>query len=74
MKKISIFVFDVNSLVSAFLTGSHANARAFDRARATGRIFSSDAINLELTDVFLRKKFDKYAPFSSRGDTEGNVH
>jgi len=66
MKRINIFIFDVNSLVSAFLTRSHNNAKAFDRARLTGRIFSSDAINLELTDVFLRKKFDKYAPFKER--------
>ena len=53
-------------MVSAFLTGSHTNAKAFDKARVIGRVFSSDAITLELTDVFLRKKFDKYAPFEER--------
>ncbi len=66
MSRTKLFVFDVNSLVSAFIVGSYANAKAFDKARNTGRIITSPLIQAELTDVFTRPKFDKYVSFESR--------
>jgi len=52
--------------VSAFLIGSHTNALAFDKAIETGRIVISHYINLELSDVFLRSKFDRFASLQDR--------
>jgi putative PIN family toxin of toxin-antitoxin system len=60
------FVFDTNALLSAFLLKSNSNALAFDKALETGEIISSEAINKEFTNVFLRKKFDRYASLSRR--------
>jgi putative PIN family toxin of toxin-antitoxin system len=66
MKRTELFVFDVNTLVSAFIVGSYANTKAFDLAIKKGRIVVSWQILLELTDVFLRPKFDKYVSLNSR--------
>ena len=52
--------------MSAFLIGSHTNALAFDKAIETGRIVISHYINLELSDVFLRSKFDRFASLQDR--------
>lgn len=60
------FIFDTNALLSAFLLKSKSNALAFDKAMDTGEIISSEAINKEFTNVFLRKKFDRYASMSKR--------
>jgi len=68
MKRTKLFVFDVNALVSAFILESETNARAFDKASSTGRIITSDAIQSELAEVFLRPKFDRYARFDDRLD------
>jgi putative PIN family toxin of toxin-antitoxin system len=65
MKK-NRFVFDTNALLSAFLLKSKSNALAFDKVLETGEIISSEAINKEFTNVFLRKKFDQYASLSKR--------
>ncbi|MDR1526695.1 MAG: PIN domain-containing protein [Dysgonamonadaceae bacterium] len=65
MKK-NRFIFDTNALLSAFLLKSKSNTLAFDKALETGEIISSEAINKEFTNVFLRKKFDRYAPLSKR--------
>jgi putative PIN family toxin of toxin-antitoxin system len=65
MKK-NRFVFDTNALLSAFLLKSKSNALAFDKALEIGEIISSEAINKEFTNVFLRKKFDQYASLSKR--------
>lgn len=66
MRKNNLFIIDVNTLVSALLTRSHTNSKAFDRARDIGRIFTSDAISRKISEVFLREKFDKYASFEER--------
>lgn len=60
MKRTELFVFDVNTLVSAFIVKSYTNAMAFDRALEIGRVVFSPIVKNELVDVFLRTKFDKY--------------
>ena len=62
----SSFIFDVNTLVSAFLVGSHTNSQAFRKALTVGRIIYTKPILKELVDVFLRRKFDKYASLNDR--------
>jgi len=64
--KNSVFVFDVNTLVSAFLIGSHTNNLAFRKALTIGKVVSTEGIKRELSDVFLRGKFDKYASLNDR--------
>jgi uncharacterized protein len=66
MKRAKIFIFDVNTLVSAFLIGSHNNNHAFRKALNIGVIVCTHEIKKELTDVFLREKFDKYASLDDR--------
>lgn len=66
MERIKLFIFDVNVLISAFIVGSHTNAKAFDHAENIGRILASRETVSELTDVFLRKKLDKYASLEDR--------
>ncbi len=64
--KNNIFVFDVNTFVSAFLIGSHTNNLAFRKALTVGKIVCTEGIKRELSDVFLREKFDKYASLNDR--------
>ncbi len=68
MKRTKLFIFDVNALVSAFILESDTNAVAFDKAMSIGRIITSKAIQLELSEVFLRSKFDRYVKFNDRLD------
>lgn len=56
------FVFDTNTLVSAFLFKNSNPRKAIDRALETGKIFVSTEAHTELEEVFLRPKFDKYLP------------
>lgn len=66
MKNNGIFIFDVNTLISAFLIGSHANSEAFRKALVLGQVICTNSILRELTDVFLREKFDRYASLNDR--------
>jgi len=66
MKRTKLFIFDVNTLVSAFIIGSDTNAKAFEKARTTGRIVISRAILSELSDVFLRPEFDRFVRLDDR--------
>ncbi len=66
MKTNNRFVFDTNVLVSAFILKSKTNAFAFDKALDTGDIISTAFINMEITDVFSRQKFDKYVSLEKR--------
>lgn len=60
------FVFDTNALVSGILLKSSNNVNAFDKAREAGVVVTSKALNKEIVDVFLRKKFDKYLILEKR--------
>jgi len=64
--RTKLFVFDVNTFVSAFIVGSDKNAKAFDKALELGRVVYTHGMWLELTEVFLRAKFDKYLSFNFR--------
>ncbi len=57
---IKIFVFDTNSLISANLSPSSTNRKAYDKAREIGITVYSDSTFTEFTEAFLRPKFDKY--------------
>lgn len=54
------FVFDTNTLVSAFLMSESTSRKALKRATELGMIVVSVAIIHEFTEVLFRKKFDKY--------------
>jgi len=61
VKKTKLFIFDVNTLVSAFLINSRTNDQAFRKAVEEGYLITTVAIREELNDVFLRRKFDRYS-------------
>jgi uncharacterized protein len=65
MKKIKHFVFDTNSLMSAFLIKSSVSARALDAALEKGRLVMSESCLQEFSEVIFRKKFDAYFPDES---------
>lgn len=54
------FVFDTNTIVSALLLPDSKPRQALDRALDLGKILLSMPALLELNDVIVRKKFDKY--------------
>src|SRR4051794_9201166 len=54
------FVFDTNTLVSAFLFKKSIVRAAYNRAQASGKLLVSDETATELGDVLQRAKFDKY--------------
>jgi uncharacterized protein len=61
-----LFVFDTNTLVSAFILGSDKPARAFDKAISLGRIVMSPDTFSELSAVFVRSKFDPFISLEQR--------
>jgi len=67
MKKTDLFIFDVNTLVSAFLIGSFTNNPAFRKALEIGLVICTNKIKKELSEVFLREKFDNM--FHSRNES-----
>jgi uncharacterized protein len=58
--KTEYFVFDTNSLISAFLIQSSVSSRAFDKAISNGRLVMSQPCLDEFTEVLFRKKLDAY--------------
>lgn len=68
MKRTKLFVFDTNTLVSAFIFGSDSPARAFDKAISIGRVVMSADTLSELSSVFVRSKFDPFTSFEHRLD------
>jgi uncharacterized protein len=64
--KSNLFVFDTNCLVSALLIPSSTSRRALKKADENGHlIFSKDTI-VELNEVLIRTKFDKYVSLEER--------
>jgi len=61
-------VIDNNILISRLLLPNSLPAAAVRRALNEGIILISEEILLELTDVFTRKKFDKYVSLSEKLD------
>lgn len=59
-RMIKYFVFDTNTLISAFLLIDSINRKAIIRAILDGEIaFSSETLN-EFKEVIFRKIFDSY--------------
>lgn len=63
---ISRFIFDTNTLVSAFLLEGGTTSLALTKAMNIGKIITTHVMQRELADVFLRSKFDKYVTFEKR--------
>lgn len=63
---IKRFIFDTNTLVSAFLLGGSTSSQAFRKALEIGEIITTQTMRRELADVFLRNKFDRYVSVESR--------
>jgi uncharacterized protein len=61
-----VFVFDTNTLVSAFMFPNSNPKKAYNLAKTTGLIFVSDITFSELETVFLRPKFDRYVHLTDR--------
>lgn len=53
------FVFDTNTIVSAALLADSIPRQAFEFAIAQGELLLSDTVQLELSEVLRRTKFDK---------------
>ena len=67
MKKTKHFVFDANTLISAFLLSHQTTAaRAYDKAKGSGTLVFSEETLDEFADVFVRPKFDKYLSLNRR--------
>jgi uncharacterized protein len=60
MKKINYFVFDTNSLISAFLIKNSVSARALDLAIVKGRLVMSEPCMREFSEILFKEKFDSY--------------
>lgn len=63
---ISRFIFDTNTLISAFLIEGNKSSLALAKAMDIGKVITTHAIKRELADVFLRSKFDRYVSFEKR--------
>ncbi|GGG90120.1 PIN domain-containing protein [Parapedobacter pyrenivorans] len=66
MKRIKLFVFDTNTLISSFLLPNSVARQALNRARRMGHIVLSKATADEFKGVFVRPKFDRYLPLAVR--------
>ena len=60
------YVFDTNTVVSAFLFGQSTPGRALETARERGTLLLSDETASELSEVLDRGKFDEYVQRETR--------
>jgi len=60
------FVFDTNSLISAYILAGSKNRQAYNTAFNTGILVYSKATFDEFMDVFARSKFEKYLTLEQR--------
>lgn len=56
----SVFVFDTNALISAFLIKHSTGDRAFRKAASEGMLAMSEPLMREFLEVLYRNKFDRY--------------
>jgi putative PIN family toxin of toxin-antitoxin system len=66
MTKNNLFVIDTNILISAFILPHSTARKALNKARKEGFVIVSQVSADELTEVFIRPKFDKYLPLEMR--------
>lgn len=64
--KNNLFVFDTNTLVSAFLSEHSKPTLAYEKAKRIGQLSASIETYDEFCDVFVRDKFDKYISLETR--------
>ncbi|MDQ3845898.1 MAG: putative toxin-antitoxin system toxin component, PIN family [Bacteroidota bacterium] len=65
--KNDIFVLDANTLISVFLLQKESTVvQAYKKAKSTGDLVMSPATYKDLSDAFLRSKFDRYVPLEDR--------
>lgn len=64
--KSKFFVFDTNTLVSAFLFRTSVPTSAYNKAKELGKLIASVDTYDEFWDVFLRPKFEKYVLMEDR--------
>lgn len=62
----NLLVLDANVFVSAIISSASKARQAFDRAVDTGIILMSDSVFLEISEVLLRPKFDRYIDRAKR--------
>jgi putative PIN family toxin of toxin-antitoxin system len=60
------FVLDTNLIVSAALLGQSAPRKAFELALSRGELLLSDAMQVELSEVLRRDKFNRYVSLETR--------
>jgi uncharacterized protein len=60
------FVLDTNTIVSAALLANSIPRLAFEFAISQGELLLSDTLQLELSEVLRRSKFDKYVSEEKR--------
>jgi uncharacterized protein len=62
----NLLILDANVFVSAIISNQSKARQAFDRAVDTGIILMSDSVFLEISEVLLRPKFDRYIDRAKR--------
>jgi len=68
------FVFDTNVAISAVLLKKSVSRRAFDKARANGKLLiSTDTLN-ELQQVLQHEKFQKYITEQERTHRDFSIY
>ena len=60
------FVFDTNALISALLFEHSTPTFAYEKAKRLGKLTASSATFAELSEVLLRRKFDRYLSLATR--------
>jgi putative PIN family toxin of toxin-antitoxin system len=60
------FVLDTNLIVSAALLGQSVPRQAFELALSRGELLLSDAMQVELSAVLKRNKFNRYVSLETR--------
>lgn len=61
-----VLVLDANLIISAALMERSVARQTFEKALLQGRIVLSEALQTELTELFLRPKFDRYLSLEKR--------
>lgn len=60
------FIFDTNTLISAFLFWNSTPKKAYNKAVTSGKLVASDETYSEFKNVFSRSKFEKYISYEDR--------
>ena len=60
------FIFDTNTLISAYILTDSKSRRAYNKAFDAGILIYSTATFDEFAETFVRLKFEKYLPLDKR--------